>query len=57
LAYYRRYKERLQLKIKEIEANIQKVNWKIDYYQKAAEAGTEAIHEGEPGLYEIYYKK
>lgn len=40
-----------------LEQNLDKIDWKIDYYQKAVEAGMEKIHENSPGLYDLYFKK
>lgn len=57
LDHYLSYKVKLEEQMKEIQANIEKVDWKIDYYSKAAAAGTEAIHRDEPGLFELYYKE
>lgn len=57
LNHYLDYKTKLEEKMKEIQANIEKVDWKIDYYSKAVAAGTEAIHRNEPGLFELFYKE
>lgn len=40
-----------------LESNLDKIDWKIDYYQKAVETGTEKIHENSPDLYDLYFKK
>lgn len=57
LNYYQEYRKHLEEMRAALEVNLEKIDWKIDYYQKAVDAGTEKIHEGSPGLYELYFKK
>ncbi|MFD1901452.1 MerR family transcriptional regulator [Enterococcus termitis] len=57
LDYYKNYREKMRAMVADLEANLEKIDWKIDYYQKAVAAGTEKIHDGEEGLYALYYRK
>lgn len=57
LEYYQEYRMKMEATIASLESNLEKVDWKIDYYQTAVNAGTEKIHENSTGLYELYYKK
>ena len=57
LEYYQDYRMKMEATIASLESNLEKVDWKIAYYQTALNAGTEKIHENSAGLYELYYKK
>lgn len=57
LLYYQEYRKKLEIMLASLESNLDKIDWKIDYYEKAVEAGTEKIHENSPGLYDLYFKK
>lgn len=57
LLYYKEYRRKMETMRASLESNLEKVDWKIDYYQKALDAGTEKVHDGSSGLYDLYYKK
>ncbi|MGM0218872.1 hypothetical protein [Enterococcus sp. AZ126] len=57
LLYYQEYRKKLEIMLASLESNLDKIDWKIDYYQKAVETGTEKIHENSPDLYDLYFKK
>lgn len=56
LTYYQEQEQKIKDKMMQLSGDLKKVAWKIDYYQKAIEAGTEEVKQGEAGLYALFYK-
>ncbi|MBP2098307.1 MerR family transcriptional regulator [Enterococcus rivorum] len=56
LSYYLDQEQKIKDKIQQLSTDLKKVAWKIEYYQKAIEAGTEEVNQGEAGLYDLFYK-